>query len=69
MFVVETTAKSNAQTLNWPSAPGRTYTVMRTESLMTPFTPIATGIQATPPLNSYVIPEVTPTGNFMVIAK
>ena len=48
---VDTSAPS--QIVTWPSVPGRTYDIEWTTDLSTPFTPFATGITATPPMNTY----------------
>jgi hypothetical protein len=40
-------------TVQWRSEPGRTYTVHRSSNLRAGFTPVATGMAATPPLNTF----------------
>lgn len=47
-------------TVEWSSEPGRYYRVARSQSLLTGFAPLATGILATPPKNTYV--DTTATG-------
>jgi hypothetical protein len=39
--------------LSWPSVAGRRYEVLYTPRLDLPFTSIASGLQATPPINEY----------------
>ncbi len=40
--------------IEWPSAAGRTYTIHRATSLTDGFAPIASGVTATPPVNTYI---------------
>ncbi|MBN1268502.1 MAG: hypothetical protein JXB04_02860 [Kiritimatiellae bacterium] len=42
--------------ITWPSSNGRTFRVLRSTDLAEPFVPIAVGIPATPPLNTYTDP-------------
>ena len=44
-------------TLSWPSVAGRTYTVLRTESLDEPFAPYREHVSATPPENVIDLPS------------
>lgn len=70
VFVVQSTAGASSWTLTWPSAPGRTYTVLRTDSLAVPFTPVASGVAATPPMNSIsYADEGEEASFFMVVAE
>jgi hypothetical protein len=39
--------------IEWPGVANRTYRVLRTDSLQTPFTPVATHLPGTPPKNSF----------------
>ena len=39
--------------LQWPSKPGQSYTVERADTAAGPFTPLRTGIPATPPRNAF----------------
>jgi hypothetical protein len=43
--------------LRWGSATGRFYTVERSSSLGGPFTPVRRRITATPPLNTFTLPD------------
>lgn len=70
VFVVQSTAGASAWTVSWPSAPGRTYTVLRTDSLDVPFTPVESGIAATPPVNSISYADQgEETSFFMIVAE
>ena len=56
VFKVSTDVSMNAQgglVIKWASVAGRTYSIQRTTNLGVPFTPLAAGLPATPPLNSY----------------
>ena len=44
-------------TLSWPSVAGRTYAVLRTESLDEPFAPYREHVSATPPENVIDLPS------------
>ncbi len=46
-------AQNGAYTLRWQSGAGATYRIMMSTNLLTGFTPMATGILSTPPLNVY----------------
>lgn len=46
-------AGTDSRVIRWRSAPEKSYTLQRSDSLLSPFLPIATGIPATPPLNTY----------------
>lgn len=56
-------------TLRWFSALGRTYSVQRTTNLRDGFTPLATGIPATPPVNSFVTPTDAGTTVFYLVVS
>jgi hypothetical protein len=47
--------------LEWTSATNRTYTVLRASSLRTEFQSIATNLPASPPLNSFLVPDSGPS--------
>jgi M6 family metalloprotease-like protein len=47
--------------LEWTSATNRTYTVLRASSLRTDFQSIATNLPASPPLNSFLVPNSGPS--------
>ena len=53
--IEDLTANSETVTLRWPSVAGRTYRVYSAPSALGPFTEMATGIAATPPLNSLLV--------------
>jgi hypothetical protein len=46
--------------LSWPSAANRLYGIQWTTNMMQPFEVLATGIAATPPLNTYVVTNNLP---------
>lgn len=47
------TADISGRVIRWRSAEGRNYTLLRSGSLFEPFTPVASGLAATPPMNTY----------------
>ncbi len=56
-------------TLRWPSSPGRTYRILRAESLDASFAPVAEGIAATPPQNRFTVSMDDGPGFFLVVAE
>ena len=50
--------------LNWPSLGNQVYALQRSSSLATGFVDVATGISATPPLNSYRDASATGSGPY-----
>ncbi len=50
--------------LRWKSVTGRFYTVERSESLLGPFAPVKRRITATPPLNTFALPDTEPGAFF-----
>jgi subtilisin family serine protease len=50
-------ATAGSAVLRWGSATGRFYTVERSSSLGGPFTPVRRRITATPPLNTFTLPD------------
>lgn len=68
VFMVETAPEiSTRMKLRWPSAPGRTYTVLMSLSLSDSFEPVATGISASPPLNEITLPETAGQAAFFMV--
>jgi formylglycine-generating enzyme required for sulfatase activity len=60
---------SNTRVLSWKSAVGKTYRIERTSSLVEPFVPVATGITATPPVNSYPVPDSDSAGFYRIVVE
>jgi subtilisin family serine protease len=50
--------------LRWKSVAGRFHTVERSESLRGPFTPMKRRVAATPPLNTFALPDTEPGAFF-----
>lgn len=55
--------------IRWYSVSGRTYKVYKTTNLMAPWQPVATGVAATPPVNSYSDTMVTPNAYYMITVQ
>ncbi len=58
--------------LTWPSVAGRVYTLSAATSVKGPYLAIQTGIQATPPENTLVVPvnpAATPSAFFRVVVR
>jgi hypothetical protein len=51
--LVETDTGESGPRVHWRSAEGRRYTLLRADSLLNLFTPIASDLAATPPMNTY----------------
>ncbi|MCE9615399.1 MAG: DUF2271 domain-containing protein [Lentisphaerae bacterium] len=57
-------------TLRWFSAPGRTYAVKHASALQDGFTPLATAIAATPPVNTFTVnPGTNAAAFFLVVTE
>ena len=53
--------------LQWTSGTGQTYSVMAATNLLAPYTPVATNLPATPPLNVYTAtPDSAPASFFRI---
>ena len=50
--------------LRWKSVTGRFYTVERSENLSGPFVPVKRRVSATPPQNTFALPETEPGAFF-----
>lgn len=57
-------ALAGRASLRWNSVTGRFYTVERSESLLGPFAPVKRRVAATPPLNTFALPETGPGAFF-----
>jgi hypothetical protein len=55
--------------VDWPSVEGRTYTVKWSATPGGVYQVLESGINATPPMNSYAIESVLPRGFFKVFVE
>jgi hypothetical protein len=61
-IVLSATLNPEGLALTWPSVAGRSYTVLATDSIASPFVPVARNIEAAPPVNRY-LDRPTSTGS------
>lgn len=55
--------------IEWSSTSGRSYTLLRSPTVIGGFAPITTGLAATPPINSYRDPTVPGSGSFFYLLR
>ncbi|NKB24666.1 MAG: hypothetical protein GKR87_09900 [Kiritimatiellae bacterium] len=64
LVLVQGVAGAQGRMIRWSSMPDRTYAVLRSSNLMSGFVPIVTGIDTTPPANSYTDETVIGAGPY-----
>jgi len=55
--------------IEWSSASGRSYTLLRSQTIIGGFAPISTGVTATPPVNSYRDTAMPGSGPFFYLLR
>ncbi len=69
MVAPGTPASAGDFVLRWNSVAGRRYSVLRTTDLSAGFSPLETGIPATPPINAYTTTTTSAAAYFMIVVE